>query len=169
MRSEVVGKRGFASKDCEADLIGIFANSQRIGFGQGSQRVEVQVDRRVSGFRQRACGAVRRCAACELVQPPLLGLRAGAQSAIERGPSRHLRGPDPTLLGNNEGYWRFQCPATTYCWYYDASSGRLVQTFVADWKQALTVEVFDRGVHVRGRDGYTNSWIDDFDQVIPIV
>ncbi|MBO0880940.1 MAG: metallophosphoesterase [Mycobacterium sp.] len=83
--------------------------------------------------------------------------------------SWHLRGPDPTLLGNNEGYWRIQCPATTYCWYYDSTSGKFTQTFMADWKQALAVEVFDHGVRVRGRDGYTNSWINGFDQVIPIV
>ncbi len=118
-----------------------------------------------------------------LHQPPeissnparLVSLLAGAPNVVYFWGHYHIGlnwrtdGPDPTLLGDDEGYWRVQSPATTYDYLYARQpNGALTQTFMADWKQALAVEIFDHGVVIRGRDSYAKQWFDDFDATIPL-
>ncbi|SDY91083.1 Tat (twin-arginine translocation) pathway signal sequence [Asanoa ishikariensis] len=78
-------------------------------------------------------------------------------------------GPDPSLLGNDEGYWRVQAPATTYINQKTRNANGTVSTlFQADWKQGLVVDVYDDSVVIRGRDTYQRQWIETFQVAIPV-
>jgi 3',5'-cyclic AMP phosphodiesterase CpdA len=79
-------------------------------------------------------------------------------------------GPDVTLLGNAEGYWRAQVPATTYInQKVRNANGTVTTVFQADWKQGLVVDVLEDSVLIRGRDTFQHQWIETFQVAIPIV
>jgi 3',5'-cyclic AMP phosphodiesterase CpdA len=79
------------------------------------------------------------------------------------------QGPDTRLLSNQEGYWQVQAPATTYCWQYaHQPDGRVTQTFQADTRQGLVIDVYDDGVLVRGRDFSRHEWVPGFQATIPV-
>jgi hypothetical protein len=72
-------------------------------------------------------------------------------------------------LSNQEGYWQVQAPATTYCWQYVRQpDGRVTQTFQADTRQGLVIDVYDDGVLVRGRDFSRHEWVPGFQATIPV-
>lgn len=78
-------------------------------------------------------------------------------------------GPEPSLLGNQDGYWRVQAPATTYINQpVRNANGSISVIFQADWRQGLVVEVYDDSVVVRGRDTYKQEWVTSFQAAIPI-
>lgn len=78
-------------------------------------------------------------------------------------------GPEPSLLGNQDGYWRVQAPATTYINQPVRNpDGTISVIFQADWRQGLMVDVYDDSVVVRGRDTYRQEWIDTFQAAIPV-
>jgi hypothetical protein len=61
-----------------------------------------------------------------------------------------------------------QCPATTYVWQYaHQPDGRITQTFQADMRQGLVIDVYDSGVVVRGRDFSRHEWVPRFQATIP--
>lgn len=81
----------------------------------------------------------------------------------------YAAGPEPSLLGNEDGYWRVQAPATTYINQpVRNADGTVSVVFQADWKQALLVDVYDDSVVIRGRDTYQRQWIDSFQAAIPV-
>jgi hypothetical protein len=81
----------------------------------------------------------------------------------------YTQGPDTRLLSNEEGYWQVQCAATTYVWQYaHRPDGGTSQTFQADMRQGLVIDVYDSGVVVRGRDFSRHEWVPGFQATIPV-
>lgn len=62
-----------------------------------------------------------------------------------------------------------QCPATTYVGQYaHRPDGGTSQTFQADMRQGLVIDVYDSGVVVRGRDFSRHEWVPGFQATIPV-
>lgn len=112
----------------------------------------------------------------QTTQPSRLpGILAGAPNVVFFYGHLHedlnwfAAGPEPSLLGNQDGYWRVQAPATTYINQpVRNADGSVSVIFQADWKQGLLVDVYDDAIVIRGRDTYQRQWIDTFQAAIPV-